>query len=110
MNITVTKEELNMVRLKIESKENNNYVLKDEKGNSYKINFEFFDIEEKPKENDYINISAELLNPRYKEYSTYLSFGEMENICGRKDPNLNDIDIIKLEIDDKEIYLKRLYG
>ena len=34
MNITVTKEELNMVRVKIESKENNNYVLKDENINN----------------------------------------------------------------------------
>lgn len=99
-----------MVRLKIESKENNNYILKDESGNIYKMNFEFFDIEEKPKENDYVNISAELLNPRYREYSTYLSFGGMKNICGRKESNLSDIDIIKLEINDKEIFLKRLYG
>lgn len=99
-----------MVRLKIESKQNNDYILKEENGNSYKMNFEFFDIEEMPKENDYINISAELLNPRYKEYTTYLAFGSMDNICGRKDAMLSDIDVIKIEIEDKEIYLKRLYG
>lgn len=99
-----------MVRLKIENKNNNDYTLKDQKGNTYKINFEFFDIEEAPTENDYINISAELLNPRYREYSTYLTFGGMQNICGRKEPKLTDIDIIKIEIGDKEIYLKRLYG
>lgn len=99
-----------MVRLRIESKVNDDYVLKDEKGNSYNLNFEFFDIEEKPKENDYINISAELLNPRYREYTTYLTFGDMDNICGKKNLNLNDIDVIKIEMEDKEIYLKRLYG
>lgn len=99
-----------MIRLKIESKKNNNYILKDEKNNMYNLDFKFFDIEKEPKENDYINISAELLNPQYKEYTTYFSFGNIENICGRKDVTLNDIDIIKIEIDNKEIYLKRLYG
>lgn len=99
-----------MVRLKIESKESNDYILKDEKGNIYKMNFEFFDIEETPKANDYINISAELLNSKYKEYTTYLTFGNMDNICGRKDATMSDIDVIKIEMEDKEIYLKRLYG
>ncbi|MBP3502364.1 MAG: hypothetical protein J6K42_02660 [Clostridia bacterium] len=99
-----------MIRLKIKSKKNNNYILKDEKNNIYNLNFEFFDIEKEPKENDYINISAELLNPQYKEYTTYFSFGSIENICGRKDVTLNDVDVIKIEIEDKEIYLKRLYG
>lgn len=99
-----------MVRLKIESKENNDYILKDENGNFYKFNFEFFDIKEKPKKNDYISMSAELLNPRYKEYTRHLSFGDMNNVCGRKRPELSDIDIVKIEIEDKEIYLKRLYG
>ena len=99
-----------MVRLKIENKKDNDYVLRDQKGNSYEMNFEFFDIEEAPKENDYINISAELLNPRYKEHTKYLSFGGMENTCGRSGDKLTDTEIIKIEIEDKEIYLKRLYG
>ena len=99
-----------MMRLKIESNNDNNYMLKDDNGNSYKINFEFFDIEEEPKENDYINISAELLNPNYKEFSSYLSFGGMKNISGRSEDKLTDTEIIKIEMEDKEIYLKRLYG
>lgn len=99
-----------MIKLKIESKENNNYILNDEKGNIYKINFEFFDIEKEPSENDYISISAELLNQNYKEYSTYLSFGGMENISGRSKEKLADTEIIKIETEGKEIYLKRLYG
>lgn len=99
-----------MVRLKVEGRQENDYMLKDGKGNGYNINFEFFDIEKKPEANDYINISAELLNPMYKEYTTYLSFGGMENICGRSGEKLSDVDIIKIEMEDKEIYLKRLYG
>ena len=99
-----------MLRLKIESKNEQKYMLKDEKGNSYELNFEFFDIEKEPKENDYITISAELLNPRYKEYTTYFSFGGMENLCGRSVDKLNDTEVIKIEMEDKEIQLKRLYG
>ena len=99
-----------MVRLKIMGKDGNNYVLEDNQNNKYELGFEFYDIDEGPKENDYINISAELLNPRYKEYTTYFYFGGLENTCGRKEVNLNDIDIIKIEMNNKEIYLKRLYG
>ena len=99
-----------MLRLKIESKNEQKYMLKDEKGNSYELNFEFFDIEKEPKENDYITISAELLNPRYKEYTTYFSFGGMENLCGRSVDKLNDTEVIKIEMEDKELQLKRLYG
>lgn len=99
-----------MVRLKVESKNEGNYELKDNNGNVYNINFEFFGIEKEPEKNDYISISAELLNQNYKEYSTYLSFGDMENISGREVSKLNDTEILKIEIEDKEIYLKRLYG
>ena len=99
-----------MIRLKIKNKKNHNYLLEDEKNNCYKLNLEFFDIKAVPKIGDYINISAELLNPVYKEYTTYFSFGNLENICGRKNVSLSDNDVIKVEIDGKEIYLKRLYG
>lgn len=99
-----------MVRLKIEEKNNGDYLLKDEKGNKYNLNFEFFDIEKEPEKNDFISISAELLNPNYKEYTTYFSFGGMENIAGREVAKLNDTEIIMVEIEGKEIYLKRLYG
>lgn len=99
-----------MVRLKVESKNEGNYELKDNNGNVYNINFEFFGIEKEPEKNDYISISAELLNLNYKEYSTYLSFGDMENISGREVSKLNDTEILKIGIEDKEIYLKRLYG
>ena len=99
-----------MIRLKVEKKEKNHYILRDEKNNEYCLNLEFFDIENEPKENDYINLSAELLNPRYIEYTTFFSFGKLDHICGKKDISLRDTDLIKVEMDEKEIYLKRLYG
>ena len=99
-----------MVRLIIKNKEKNKYLLKDENNNSYILNLQFFDIEKEPKRNDYINISAELLNKQYREYTEYLSFGSLKNFCGREKISLNDIYVIKIEIEGKAIYLKRLYG
>ena len=99
-----------MVKLEIINKDGYLYKLKDEKENNYEFSLEFFDIETSPEIGDYINISAELLNPRYAGYSTLYSFGNLDNPCGRKDLNINDIDIIKVITENKEIVLKRLYG
>ena len=99
-----------MIKLKIVNKSNYDYELEDMKENKYTLNLEFLDVEEKPKEGDYISISAELLNPRYEGYSTNYTFGKLDNEYGRKDLSPIDIDVIKVEIDKKEILLKRLYG
>ena len=99
-----------MVKLEIINKNGSLYSFKDEKNNSYEFSMEFFDIDVSPKIGDYINISAELLNPRYAGYSTLYSFGNLENPCGRKNLDINDIDIINIITENKEIILKRLYG
>jgi len=46
----------------------------------------------------------------YAGYSTLYAFGNLENPCGRNTTNMNNIDIIKLIMKNKEIILKRLYG
>ena len=99
-----------MIKLKINNISNYDYELEDMKDNKYTLNLEFLDIEEKPEVEDYISISAELLNPRYAGYSTNYTFGSLDNEYGRKNISPIDIDVIKLEIDSKEILLKRLYG
>ena len=99
-----------MVKLKINNISNYDYELEDTKENKYTLNIEFLDIEEKPKVGDYISISEELLNPRYEEYSTNYTFGSMDSEYGKDNLSPLDIDVIKLEIDKKEILLKRLYG
>lgn len=55
-------------------------------------------------------MSSELLNPRYEGFSTNYVFGTLEDTYGKKDIDLTDIDIIKVVINNLEIYLKRLYG
>ena len=101
-----------MIKLKIIEKNKENYKLISNKKDIYELTLQFFDIndKEKPDVNDYINISAELLNPMYKEYTSFFVFGKLDNICGKNNISLNDIDVIKIEKKNREIILKRLYG
>ena len=99
-----------MVKLEITAKDTYEYTLTDEDGKSYILSIDFMDINEKPEKGDYIYLSAELLNPKYDGYSTSYAFGNLESIYGKENISLNDIDVIKLEKEGKEIYLKRLYG
>lgn len=99
-----------MVKLEIINKKEGLYYLKDSKNNNYELSMEFYDIDESPKTGDYLELSAELLNPRYAGYSVLYTFGNLKNPCGRNTTNMNSIDIIKLIVENKEIILKRLYG
>ena len=99
-----------MVKLEIISRSEYMYDLIDEYGQKYMLNLEFFDIDEELKIGDYIYINEELLNKKYDGYSTSYTFGNLENEYGKPNISLEDVDIIKVEIENKEIYLKRLYG
>lgn len=99
-----------MIKLEIIEKDNYLYKLKDSHDNIYIFNLEFLDITEKLSVGHYIEISEELLNPKYEGYSTAYTFGKLENEYGKANINLSDLDIIRVIIEDKEIYLKRLYG
>ena len=99
-----------MVKLEIINKKEGLYYLKDSKNNNYELSMEFYDIDESPKIGDYLELSAELLNPMYAGYSVLYTFGNLKNPCGRNTTNMNNIDIIKLIMKNKEIILKRLYG
>lgn len=99
-----------MVKLKIINIKSYLYDLKDEKGDKYILNLEFFDLAEKPKAGDYIYMKKELLDPKYDGYSTSYTFGSLESKYGKENITTDDIDVIKIVIDNKQIYLKRLYG
>ena len=99
-----------MVKLEIINKKEGLYYLKDSKNNNYEFSMEFYDIDESPKIGDYLELSAELLNSMYAGYSVLYTFGNLKNPCGRNTTNMNNIDIIKLIMKNKEIILKRLYG
>jgi len=100
------------MRIKLKIVETNRYVYKlyDEEKREYIINIEFLDIEETPQKGDVIYINKELLNPKHDGYSTSFTFGNLDNKYGRENILIDDIDVIKVVKNEKEIYLKRLYG
>lgn len=99
-----------MIKLEVFNKSDYIYNLKDENGNNYILNLEFFDIKEKPKIGDYIYLCAELLSQKYDGYNTSYTFGSLESKYGKENISIDDVDVIKVVINKKEIYLKRLYG
>lgn len=99
-----------MIELEIVTVNNYEYNLKDEEQHKYVMNLEFFDIEDKLEIGDHIYINRELLDPKYVGYSTNYTFGSLENGYGKENISISDIDVIRVVIKDKEIYLKRLYG
>ena len=85
-------------------KEVNNYIYTLETNNKqYKITMEF-NIDIKPQINDKIYMYEQLLQERF------LSFGYLDNECGRNIHSSKDIDLIILVTNNNKVFLKRLYG
>lgn len=99
-----------MMKLRIASNTGYLYVLEDESNKKYSLNLEFLDLEEPLKIGNQIYMNPELLDSNYDGYSTSYTFGNLDNMYGRANLPLDDIDVIKVVKEDKEIYLKRLYG
>lgn len=99
-----------MIKLEVLEKDKYLYKLQDKEGNEYILNLEFFDLIDKPNVRDYIYLNSELLNPKYDGYSTNYTFGSLDNQYGKKNILKDDFDVIKIEMKNKKIYLKRLYG
>jgi len=99
-----------MIKLQIVNKNDYMYELEGFDKQQYCMNLEFLDMEENLKEGDYIFFSEELLDSKYEGYSTTYTFGNLENKYGKINISIDDSDVIKIVIDEKEIYLKRLYG
>ena len=70
------------------------------------ITLEFHDLESPIKEKNIIYINEEMLeNP-----NTLYSFGSLSSKYGKVVTSKDDEDLLILIVDNKEIYLKRLYG
>lgn len=98
-----------MKKFKIKSVDDYNYIL-EENDNTYDLNLEFYDIENLPKENDYIYMSEKLLDKHYDEYDTQYCFGALDSEYGRLVHEETQEEVVMLVIDNKKIYLKRLFG
>lgn len=101
---------IKMVKLQIINKIGHVYTFKDIYNKCFDIDIEFLDIEDQPQIGEVVFIKEELLNPQYEGYSTSYTFGSLQNKYGKQNILIDDIDIIKLISNEKEIYLKRLYG
>lgn len=99
-----------MIKLEIESINNYIYILKDEKDKKYIFNLEFIGLAESVEVGNYIYINEKLLDSNYEGYSKAYTFGNIDSEYGKLNVSKEDVDVVKVIIDDKEIYLKRLYG
>lgn len=99
-----------MVSLKIEKINKNLYILKDINESGYELTLKFWDIDIIPNVDDTIYMNEQLLSKSYEGYSTFYTFGSLENVYGKSNISLDDIDVIKLCSNGKTYYLKRLYG
>ena len=94
-----------MKKLIIEEIKDYNYYLKDTNNETFRLNIEFYKLNNKPQKGDYLYLDEEIL----KE-NIHLSFGPLDGIYGREIKSEDDQDLLILITDDKKIYLKRYYG
>ena len=99
-----------MKKLEITNIDKYLYTLKDSDDNIYKFTFEFHNLEKDLNIGNKIYIADELLTEYYKGYSDFYAFGPLNSQYGRTITDDDDPDILILDIDDKKIILKRLYG
>ena len=89
-----------MKKLKIVETNNYNYLLNTEEGEVFFINIDFIDVDKKPGVGDYIFLPDNILNNK-----NIYTYGKVIN-----DINTKEEDMIKVIVDDQEIYLERYYG
>ena len=95
-----------MIELKILKKDNYVYELQNSEGKTYSLNLEFLDTDINP----ILFFNSELLNPSYGGYSLAYTFGNLNSKYGKANISLDDVDVIKVIHNNKENYLKRIYG
>ena len=94
-----------MIKLRVDKVDGYNYFLKDDKDFEYILNIEFYDLEYKPKCNDYIFIDKKIL----RENNSF-NFGLLDSVYGKKINSSDDPDILILVTENKKFYMKRIYG
>lgn len=99
-----------MISLTIKEINKSLYKLEDRYKRTYELVLKFMDIQNLPNVGDSIEINEKLLSRNYEGYSTFYTFGNMDNVYGRANLSLDDIDVINLYSNGQSFYLKRLYG
>lgn len=94
-----------MIKLVIEDINDFNYVVSDI-DKKYNFMFEFHDVDNNPKVGDYMYVNEGLL----REENSFFCFGKLDSKYGHDIEKIDDKELLVLVIDNKKIYLKRLYG
>ena len=90
-----------MRKLQILKINNYDYLLKSEDNRKYNLNLQFYYLGNELKEKDCLYVSEKILDE-----NNFYSFGPINSA----DINIDEDDIIKIILDNKEIYLQRYYG
>jgi hypothetical protein len=102
-----------MKRFEILKGEDCDYTLADEIGIVHKISLTFYDITP-PLAGEFINFSEILLDKKVQEGIIHFHFGKFSNPSGRHivPENMHEHmdEILIIESNDRQFYLKRLYG
>ena len=93
----------------IECKPHNIYVLQNGSKQNFKLGFEFFGTD-KPKVEDKILISNELLDKRSKNFCIPYAFEKTTEFTPQQIKELNNPEFIVLRTNNKNIGFKRIYG
>lgn len=96
-----------MKKLVIKDINNYDYTLIDSFSNKFNLNIEFYGLDSLPKKLDVIYMNEKLLN---NVNNNLVSFGPLDEIYGKTIKNEDDKDLIILNTNNKNIYLKRFYG
>ncbi len=92
------------------SVQNNDFVIKSEYNEEFSLNMVFHGLKSNVRVGDVINMSANLVNAYYEEYSTHYVFGPLDSKYGRKIVTKKEVDCISITRNDKTIFLKRFFG
>lgn len=99
-----------MVRLQILSIKNNLCTLRSDEDIIYQLKINLYDVGYKIQEGDFVSISEKLLDPTFEEYSDLYQFGPLESKYGRPVTDKIKDEIIRIDTNQKKIYLKRIFG
>lgn len=96
------------------NEDNYKYKVLDEFGEIHDIILQFYNVDLLPQIGEYIYFSDKLFDVKLNEGIMHFNFGPLDQPYGKKITidNLDDNieEILKIEKEDKKIYLKRFYG
>lgn len=100
-----------MVELKVVEKNDREYTLEEvETKTLHKFQIKFYDLEKEVVIGDVLMLNECQLDKRYKEYSSKLQFGALDEPYGRKIDSKDHKDLLCVKKNGQEYWLKRFFG